>query len=191
MRMHELNKVLLSSNKLKVLNYLILYADRKFYESEISKNLNISNGSVNAILNEFVESGLLKREQSGPLKIVSVLMDDKFLKEYRAFINMLALQPLVEDLKKDAIKVVLFGSFARGENTQKSDIDLYILTYKKKGVMEIINKYSETEKVLKHRIQSIIENPLKKSGDKVFIRQVEMGKVLWEREVNEEYEDEL
>ena len=105
-------------------------------------------------------------------------------------VNLLLIEPLVERLKKLSQKIVLFGSWAEGDDSEDSDIDLFIISSEKEKVLFVVNKFSYSAKLYNRKIQPVISRPeelLKKDRkNKVFLEQVEKGKVLWEREINED-----
>ena len=87
--------------------------------------------------------------------------------------------PLIKTLKQKSSKIILYGSASRGEDTEDSDIDIFLVT----------NLTQEFEKLAlgKHyhnKIQLIVRKPLKylemENTDPTFYREVERGIVLWE-----------
>lgn len=68
------------------------------------------------------------------------------------FIKMIAL--IISILKKNGVKKAsLFGSFARGEATQKSDVDLLIeFRGKKKDLLDHISLMQELEEALHRKV---------------------------------------
>jgi len=76
---------------------------------------------------------------------------EKYLLEKKLYnIKKIYESGLIEYLRRELNNpsIVLFGSFAKGEDTEESDIDLYIETPSKKKV--ILEKF---EKLLKRKIQ--------------------------------------
>ena len=136
------------------------------------------------------KKGFLERKSEGRMCHYSIDMSNPFIKEFKILNNLLFIEPLLESLKLHTRKVVLYGSWASGTDTQESDIDLYIVTTEKDKVKSIIEKYSYSNKVAGKKIQVVIDTPVnllkKDKREKVFMDQVEQGKVLWEREIDED-----
>ena len=90
---------------------------------------------------------------------------------------------MIERLKLLSQKIILFGSNARGEDNQQSDIDLLVITHNDKEVRDIIEKY-----LSKRKVQIITKTPLSFSElekkDPVFFRELELGIILWEKKEN-------
>ena len=80
--------------------------------------------------------------------------------------------------------VVLYGSFARGENTSRSDIDLLIITTKSKSQEEIQNKVIELESEIGRNIQPTIRtiSELQKTDSGLLQNIFKEGKILFLRE---------
>jgi len=87
----------------------------------------------------------------------------------------------IEDVKA----VVLYGSFARGEATSRSDIDLLILTTENKTGKqvqeEIIKLETETGRNMQPTIRTLVE--LQKTDSGLLQNIFQEGKVLYLREV--------
>jgi len=120
----------------------------------------------------------------------SVDKANPYLREFKVLTNLLLIEPLVEKLKGLSHKIVLFGSWAEGSDNENSDIDLFIVSSEKEKVLSVVNKFSYSAKLYNRKVQPIINAPeeLLKKGEeeRVFLEQVEKGKVLWEREINDD-----
>jgi predicted nucleotidyltransferase len=96
------------------------------------------------------------------------------------------LKKITKELSKinDLRAVILYGSFARDENTSRSDIDLFILTTNKKTQKEIqdrvIELESETGRSIQPTIRTIAELQLTDTGllQNIF----QEGKILYLKE---------
>ncbi len=184
------SEYLIFSNPQKILKYLLLNFGKSCYEREIARGAKISYGSANNILNDFYKKGIVERKTEGRMNYYTVNLTNPYIQEFKILTNMLLLEPLIEKLKPCTHKIVVFGSWAWGGDTEKSDIDLFIVSSDENTVRSIINKYSFSSKVANRKIQAIIESPIslmKKTDDnKVFMGQVNQGKILWQREINED-----
>ena len=96
------------------------------------------------------------------------------------------LKKITKDLSDipDLKLVVLYGSYARGENTSRSDIDLFILTTKIKTQEEIQNKVIELESEVGRNIQPTIRTiaELQKTDSGLLQNIFQEGKALYLRE---------
>ena len=77
------------------------------------------------------------------------------------------------------IRIVLFGSVSRGEDTSSSDIDLFILSRDPDTTKRYLSSFK-----MKQRIQPIILVPAElhefREREKVLFDEIERGIVLWE-----------
>ena len=62
---------------------------------------------------------------------------------------------LVVFKKNDVVKAGIFGSFARGENFKKSDIDFLIKFKGKKSLLDLVGLKQELEEKLKRRVDIV------------------------------------
>ena len=73
------------------------------------------------------------------------------IEEIREFIT-----PIAESHNLD--RVCLFGSYARGDATENSDIDFLIHGFVGKGMFDLIGLHEEIEEKANNAIQNLIEN---------------------------------
>lgn len=96
------------------------------------------------------------------------------------------LKQIVRDLSKvtDVLGIILYGSFARGEATSRSDIDLLILVTDKKAAIKIENAIIKLEKDIDRAIQPTIRvvSQLDKTDSGLIQNIFQEGKVLYLRE---------
>ncbi len=114
----------------KVLNLIADEPYRKFYLREIAKILKISPSSAKKALDRLKKLNLTKEENIANLRIVSGNMEERLLKQIKITSNIEFVKPLIKKLEP-SISVILYGSFAKGENDQQSDIDLLVVSNKK------------------------------------------------------------
>ena len=181
---------LIFTNPQKILKFLLLHPDKPCYEREIARGAKISCGSANYVLNQFHKKGLIQRKTEGRMKYYSIDISNPYIKEFKILNNLLLIEPLIGKLKACTHKIILYGSWASGTDTEESDIDLFIVSSDKEKVRAIINKYSYSKEVASKKIQAIINMPVdllnRNKHKTVFMDQVNRGNVLWEREINED-----
>ena len=96
------------------------------------------------------------------------------------------LKKISKELSKieDIRTVILYGSFARGEHTSRSDIDLFILTTDKKAQTEIQDRVIELESAIGRSIQPTIRtlSELKKTDTGLLQNIFQEGQILYLKE---------
>ncbi|BBO81326.1 hypothetical protein DSCO28_18920 [Desulfosarcina ovata subsp. sediminis] len=86
--------------------------------------------------------------------------------------------------KSKTRKAYLFGSFSKGTQTRKSDVDLMIITETNKRFFDRYNDYEEIQQVLTGRSVDMLiytSDELEKIAHRFFIKQIiEKGEVIYE-----------
>jgi predicted nucleotidyltransferase len=105
--------------------------------------------------------------------------------EFKKMVNLVLVEPLVEEMKKVSSRVILYGSCALGTDNSESDLDLFVVSGSKKDVSNVISNFVFPRGFENIRIQSVIKTPVELleggESEKTFMEEVECGTVLWER----------
>ena len=119
---------------------------------QIEKTLNLPLPSVIRYCKELKIEGILRTiKTSGIVFYTSDRANENFILEKKLYnIKQLFLSGLVKYLKEEFHNpvIIVFGSYARGEDIEESDIDLYVETKSKKDI-----NLEEFEGKLKRKIQ--------------------------------------
>ncbi len=140
---------LFSKTEIQILAY-ISTKDGELFERQIAKGAGISVGSANRMLKMFAKMGLLKQAKKGKMLFYRRNDDNPLLRQFKVFIVVNKLMPVLGRIATYAGRVVLFGSCATGRNGEGSDIDLFVLS----GVKEKVR----TELSGEEKIKAIILN---------------------------------
>jgi len=120
---------------------------------EIERTLKLPLPSVIRYCKELEKESILTTIKIGNVNFYTANRgSEKYLLEKKLYnIKIIYESGLIEYLRRELSNpsIVLFGSFAKGEDTEESDIDLYIETLSRKKVS--LEKF---EKLLKRRIQA-------------------------------------
>ncbi len=138
--------------KQTIKEYFFTNPSAKLRVREIERTLKCPLPSVIRYCKELEKEGILDIERTGTTAFYTPSRaSEKYLLEKKLYnIKTMYESGLIEYLKKELSNpaIVLFGSFAKGEDTEESDIDLYIETPSKKKVS--LKKF---ENILKREIQ--------------------------------------
>ena len=178
--MENFIKFLYNKNPLLILSYLSKNIYQENTVSNISKELNLSVGSVHTILKKFEQAGLVTGRTLGKNVIYELDKNNPILKPFRTFDNINGIFPIIEAIKPFSRKIILFGSCARGEDTVNSDIDLFILADEKKEKINEIIDLAKASRQINPVIVGTIEFMELEKNDKVFFEEIMKGIVLWE-----------
>jgi predicted nucleotidyltransferase len=168
-----------ATNSLKVLSYLAQYPGKEVLSSEIQKATQASRAGVYFTLKELVRQGLVSQERRGKVIFYRIVYNDAAIKQFKILKNVFSLRPIVAKLKPFSRKIVLYGSYSRGENDPTSDIDIFILSKDPEATKDGVSSIKT-----KQKIQAVIKTATEldsfKENEKVFMQEVERGIVLWE-----------
>lgn len=181
---------IIATNTQKVIRYLLLHCGKPCFEREIARGAKISYGSANSVLRQLYKKKLIQKKTEGKMCFYSTDLTNPYIKEVKILNNLLLIEPLIEKLKPYSHKIILYGSWSNGTDAENSDIDIFIISSDEEKVRSIIGKFSYSSTVGNHKIQAVIKSPAdflrRDSRETVFLNEVEKGKILWEREINED-----
>jgi len=180
---------LIATVKQKVLSLLVKFSNQEFYEREVARKLGIATGSANRALNELFSSGVVWRRREGKMYFYSIDSSNAVLIEFKKMVNLMLIEPLVEELKKISSRIILYGSCALGTDDSESDLDLFIVSNSKEDVSNVISTFNFPRGFENIHIQSVIKTPIELleggESERTFMEEVERGIVLWEKVVSE------
>lgn len=177
--MKDYKSKLYHQTPLKILSFLSRHPGRIFCEREIQKNTKTSIGSVNQTLKLLLELKIVTREKKGNVFLYRINSENYLLKYFKILENLLYVHNFVEEVKPYASEIILYGSCAKGENTENSDIDIFIKTEYKPQVRKIVNKYIGMDDSFKVVMLDPMEIASSKKVDEVFYNEIKKGIVLW------------
>jgi len=180
--------IIVTSNQ-KVLSLLAKFSDQEFYERQVARRLGIAYGSANRALNELFSTGAVARRREGKMYFYSIDPSIAAVIEFKKVVNLMLVEPLVEELKKISNRIALYGSCAQGVDTSESDIDLFIVSDDRERVMQAIDSFNFPQGFEGIKIQPVVKSSTElleaRESDQAFLNEVEQGIVLWEKVANE------
>jgi predicted nucleotidyltransferase len=162
----------------KLLKIFLSDPDHSFYTKEISRNTGIGSGTVNNFLKNIHKDNILTKEIVGNVHLYHLNNELELVKQLKIFNILLEFKKnklTDEFLREDdsIISLILYGSYANGENDSKSDIDLLILVNKKKQFINTIQKLeNKIKKVISLQIMTISDWQKLKEKDKIFFESI-------------------
>jgi predicted nucleotidyltransferase len=137
-----------SKTKRSLLKLFLTNPERRFYTREIAKITGEPLNGVRRELGYLEKAGLLRSRQEGNLKYFEVIKEFPFYPELKKIIySTVALGDYLRDSLKDSESIELafvYGSVARNEEKEKSDIDLFVVGEIEEG--ELHGLVSDIEK---------------------------------------------
>ena len=113
----------------RILTYFIRHPTKETYPRELERLLKISSGSISMICKELGKIRILKSRRMARVHFYKLNNENVFVRTLKSgwFVGRLDRHhQLIENPEFQSI--VLYGSYARGEFNEKSDVDLLIIT---------------------------------------------------------------
>jgi predicted transcriptional regulator len=173
----------------KVLSLLVKFSDQEFYEREVARRIGISSGSANRALNELYSTGAVMRRQEGKMYFYSIDSSNAGITEFKKIVNLMLIEPLIEELKTMSNRIVLYGSCALGTDASESDFDLFVVSNSREDVSNAVSDFKFPKGYEAIHIQLVIRTPIelleRGKSEHIFMEEIDRGIVLWERVAGE------
>lgn len=171
-------KISISPLAQEALLFLARSPVQEFYVREMAGLLTASVGGCHSALRDLENKGLVTSRTSGRNRYYTVNEEDPSIPHFKIFMNILELSEVLARLDELVLKVVLFGSCSRGDDTHDSDIDLLVVTLVKDRTRKLLVR----AEVNGRRVQSTIKSPHEMleltESDPALIEEVAKGIVL-------------
>lgn len=143
----------MSKNLDKILDLFVKDSYRKFNVREVSRLTKLSPSTASNYLKQLVKAHFLKNMEERNYILYFADTESRFFKDLKIYSNIKKIRSsgIVDFIEKKLNYpevIVLFGSYAKGENKIGSDIDLFILSESKN-----IPNLTSFEKKLSTKIQ--------------------------------------
>jgi predicted nucleotidyltransferase len=168
----ETNKLQFTKLQTEIFDFLCNYSDREFNQSFIAKELKVSSTAVSKALILLKKNNLVSIKKTGKmnLNLIQLNREHSLVIHLKRAENLkkIYISGLVEHLEENfpGSTIILFGSYSKGEDVSKSDIDIAIIGKKEKHLdlsnfekflkkEIIINFYSEIKGLSKEMKESL------------------------------------
>lgn len=165
------------SIKDKIKEYFMQNPSQRLRVRQIERKLKLPLPSVIKYCKELKKEGILKIFEIERVKFYTsdraskIFLLEKKLFNIRLIFNSGLIEHLIKEYSNPAI--VLFGSYSKGEDTETSDIDLYLESPKKETI-----KLNIFEEKLERKVQLFIFNSLSKIQNKELANNIINGITL-------------
>ncbi len=167
---------LFSKTDMKLLIFISV-KDGEFYERQIANEAKISVGAVNSILKRFDKMSLVRKTKKGRMLFYGRNDSSPLLRQFKVFITINNLIPIIDNIGNLARRIVLFGSCSEGRNGEQSDIDLFILSREKETIKRRLDRYPRIQAI----ILDTVEYATLEQKDRPLYERIERGiDVGWE-----------
>ncbi len=174
--MYQLDDILGNASRYKVLKLFLKNPKKEFYATQVRKKTGLSKTTTGKRLRELREQEIIKLREEANAKFYRLKKENPFVKQMKILISLANILPAFQEFKEEAY---IYGSVARGEDTEKSDLDLLVITEKEET--KIIQEINHISKEIERKINPIIFTPIGYSKlpdkDKALYRRIERDKI--------------
>lgn len=156
-----------SKVKAKIIKYFAL-SKKEASISEIAKNIGVSKSRASEVLKILENKGILTSKKIGRSLIYKINENNKKAIEILKFVKKISLND-IEEIKKSIIPILkkhgvirasIFGSVARGEAKEGSDIDILVELPKEKSLLDLVRLENELKEKLKRDVDVVEYNSI-------------------------------
>lgn len=163
----------------KIIEFLGRFPEREFYGQEIADKVKCSKASASIILKSLVKNEMVFLKEKGHMKFYQINPRNPELKKIKINSAINTLKPLVRKFKNQVLKIILFGSASRGEQTFNSDLDVFVLVNNKNEARDALKKSN-----IDSRIKAVVKTPSEWSEMEItepeFYQEVKNGIIIYE-----------
>ena len=150
-------KALFPGTKRKLFALFFLNAERQYFFAEVVRLTGTRQGAVQRELKTLAEAGILNTEKHGRQTFYSVNKANPIYSDlrnivFKTFGVVGQVRDALEPLKRKIKIAFIYGSFARGEETAGSDIDLFIIG--RISLDEVVSTLAKVENALGREINA-------------------------------------
>jgi predicted nucleotidyltransferase len=146
MRIHNwLEDLLDNTSYIRIIRLLFQYQGKEFTEREIAEHIRMSPNTVNLALRDIRKTNIFSFRKVGRAHAYSLNKDSALYKPLKELIE--SEERILKDMfdrigriLKNSLSCVVFGSFARGDESFDSDLDLLIIVEDKESISESLDE---------------------------------------------------
>lgn len=141
-----LERLFTSKTRIKILSLLMFNQDKEYHLRGIARIIKVSPIYASKELENLSKLNFINKSRKGNLNLYSINKTNIILNELRQiFIKTDYLGEMIRKKLEGKVKYAfIYGSFAKGEETEKSDIDLFVIgEMKEDDLIKIIQKLEE------------------------------------------------
>lgn len=172
--MVEIFRLLSKKSTSEVLRHFLLHPTKKTHAQKLGKDIKISRIGILESLHALLGAGILEAEDIGRVRRYSLRRDEPVVKQLKVLLTLESVMSLLEKLKGSGVEAYLYGSAARGEDIETSDVDLLLIGDRDRK--EVLGKTGKSEK-LKPLYFTFLEYASLARKDKAFYERVEKDRI--------------
>ncbi|MBN2126914.1 MAG: nucleotidyltransferase domain-containing protein [Candidatus Diapherotrites archaeon] len=158
----------------KILELFFENPFKEFHLRGVAKESNFSAPTAKTQLDKFVKEGFIEKKNKANLVLFKAITKSKRFQLLKTAFSLEKIEKskLLDELNKlNPSSIVLFGSTARGEDSDESDLDLLIISKNKKA-LDLTKFEKKLKREINYSVYSLSEWSEKSSSDKPFYQRI-------------------
>lgn len=176
-QMIQLNEVLGNKAAVALLQYFALHPTIEVTFTQLRKETGLATATLAKWLECLTKNGLITSRELGNMRPYLLKADHPFVLRFKILLTVMRLLPLTDISKKFGCSIFLFGSSARGEDIEQSDIDLLIIGEEHEAEIKSAIGRQKHDRHLSAHLFSAIEWAGMAQKDPAFYERVEKDKI--------------
>lgn len=173
-------ETILNKAPLKILTLLSLHPYEALYEREMCRQTGLAVGTVNQVMRELLSAGIVTVSRKGKMNFYRVKQDIPLIRYHRIWDNLLALQLLVQTLRKYCSRIILFGSGATGTDIHTSDLDLLLVSEEApEKLRQLIHRHKNTTRIITPVTYTLSDYAALVDEEAAFYKEIQKGIILY------------
>jgi predicted nucleotidyltransferase len=152
--MSSIKDIFGSKGCMHVLQMFISRPSVERYQSEGVKESGLSYVTAAKCLDLLLKNNMLTETWMGGLRIYRLNKESLAVRQMKILLSSTTLNDALKDFSSPEFEVYLFGSMARGEDTEDSDVDLFVLGEISAG--KLVKLVKAAEKVIDHEVKPVV-----------------------------------
>ena len=171
--------LLTSDGCIQLLHPFLYKPGIEMYQSEVIKETGIPKTRAIRLLGMLTSYGVLREKEKAGCRFYSASLENPVIVQLKKFIMVSRLYEATYKFAGHDIELYLFGSSARGEDTEYSDIDILVISGTNR---DVINAFVDSlKKAFEREVNPVIYTPIQYANlcikDKAFYDQVERYRI--------------
>lgn len=151
-----------------LVSFFLTHPTGRFLQRDIISSTRLAKATASKELSRLEEIGLITVESIGKAKLHRLNREAPYVKHLKRFYNLVSpvVQEFLEPLRPRLVKAILFGSFARGEDREDSDVDILLVgdvpeTAAQASARAVLSRHKKTISFIIRAQESYIAMPTK------------------------------
>ncbi len=120
----------LNSTEQKIMGFFFKRPAEEFYEKEVREAVGLSAGAANIHLKQLAKKSFILYRKAGRMNFYRLnYVDNSIVRQLKKAhtLSLRVFSKIKETFKDFGLEIYLYGSAARGEDTEKSDLDILVI----------------------------------------------------------------